>query len=476
VDRGNLEDHCWTEEEDGMRYYEGQVYVPDTGDLCLQVLKSNHDHVLAGHPGQSKTYQLVRREFNWPNLREFVVDYVRSCTICGRNKARHHKPYGLLKQLPILLRPWESILMDFIEQLPPSEGHTDILVVVDRLTKQVIFIPTIRSINAVLLAELFIKYVFSKHRVPNHVTSNRGMEFVSKFFKSLASALDIKLHFTSGYHSEADGQTERTNQMLKQFLRIYCNYQQSDWSQLLLLAEFTYNNTPSSTTGIFFFFANKGYHPRMQLQVECFAQVIEANSFVTDLKIVHEDLRAAIEDAQRRYQAPVDRRRSPAPKIEIGDCVFILAKFIKSTWPTKKLSEKYLGPYKVVGKPGTYSYLIKLPNHLRAIYPVFHVSQIEPAPLSNIPNQVNPPPPLLEIDGNLEFEVAQILDLKFDHRRKEPLLYLVQWSGYEGTLDEYSWTPAADLENAANLVSDYHSLYLKRLGPSHNSDYLPLNC
>jgi len=151
--------------------------------------------------------------------------------------------------------------MDFIEQLPPSEGHTDILVVVDRLTKQVIFIPTIRSINAVLLAELFIKYVFSKHGVPNHVTSNQGMEFVSKFFKSLASALDIKLHFTSGYHSEADGQTERTNQMLKQFLRIYCNYQQSDWSQLLLLAEFTYNNTPSSTTGIFFFFANKGYHP-----------------------------------------------------------------------------------------------------------------------------------------------------------------------------------------------------------------------
>jgi len=78
VDGGNLEDHRWTEEEDGMRYYKGQVYVPDTGDLCLQVLKSNHDHVLAGHLGQSKTYQLVHREFNWPNLREFVVDYVRS--------------------------------------------------------------------------------------------------------------------------------------------------------------------------------------------------------------------------------------------------------------------------------------------------------------------------------------------------------------------------------------------------------------
>jgi len=285
----------------------------------------------------------------------------------------------------------------------------------------------------------------------------------------------MKLHFTSGYHPEADGQTERTNQTLKQFLRIYCNYQQSDWSQLLPLAEFTYNNTPSSTTGISPFFTNKGYHPRMQLQVERVAQVTEVNSFVTDLKIVHEDLRTAIEDAQRRYQAPADRRRSPAPKIEIGDRIFILAKFIKSTRPTKKLSEKYLGPYEVVGKPGTQSYLIKLPNHLRAIHPVFHVSQIEPAPLSNIPNRVNPPPPPLEIDSNLEFEVAQILDSKFDRHRKEPLLYLVQWSGYEGTPDEYSWAPATDLENAADLVSDYHSLYPKRPGPSHNSDYLPPN-
>ena len=151
--------------------------------------------------------------------------------------------------------------------------------------------------------------------------------------------------------------------------------------------------------------------------------------------------------------------------------MFILAKFIKSIWSTKKLSEKYLGPYEVVEKPGTHSYLIKLPNHLYVIHPVFHISQIEPALLSNILNWVNPPPPPLEIDSNLEFEMAQILDSKFDHHRKEPLLYLVQWSGYEGTPDEYSWTPMADLENAADLVSDYHTLYPKKLGPSHNSDY-----
>jgi len=72
----------------------------------------------------------------------------------------------------------------------------------------------------------------------------------------------MKLHFTSGYHPKADGQTEQTNQMLEQYLRIYCNYQQSDWAQLLPLAEFMYNNTPSAATGVSLFFTNKGYHPR----------------------------------------------------------------------------------------------------------------------------------------------------------------------------------------------------------------------
>ena len=152
----------------------------------------------------------------------------------------------------------------------------------------------------------------------------------------------------------------------------------------------------------------------------------------------------------------------------MGDYVFLLTKFIKSTWSTKKLSEKYLGPFEVIGQPGTHLYLIKLPNHLRAIHLVFHVSQLEPAPFSNIANHINSPLPLLEIDGNLEFEVAQILDSKLNQWRRELLLYLVQWSGYKGTLEEYFWTPATDLENAARLLSEFHSLYLGKPGPLTN--------
>ena len=113
-----------------------------------------------------------------------------------------------------------------------------------------------------------VLHVFSKHGVPLHVTSDRGSEFVSAFFCSLRKVLDMKLHFTSGYHPEGDGQTERTNQTLEQYLRVYCNYQQNNWSELLLLAEFAYNNAPSTTTGLTLFYANKGYHPSITVHPE----------------------------------------------------------------------------------------------------------------------------------------------------------------------------------------------------------------
>jgi len=158
--------------------------------------------------------------------------------------------------------------MDFIEKLPSSSSFDTILIIVDRLSKQAIFIPTHDTITSVELACLFVIHVFSKHRVPSHVTSDCGLEFVSYFFCSLDTALDMRLHFTSGYHPEANGQAEWTNQILEQYLCLYCNYQQDNWSELLPLAEFAYNNAPSATTGISPFFANKGYHSNLSVYPE----------------------------------------------------------------------------------------------------------------------------------------------------------------------------------------------------------------
>src|SRR6266481_2952173 len=184
-----------------------QLYVLDSS-LCLHVFQYLHDHPLAGHYGQSKTLYQVCLNYYWPGLLTYVKNYCKLCTICSRAKPMHHRPYRLLKQLPIPKKPWNSISMDFIEKLPESSGYTSILVVVDRLSKQLLFILTYDTITSQQLAQLFVLHVFSKHGVPSHVTSDRGSEFVSHFFRSLGTTLDMKLHFTSGYHPEGDGQTE----------------------------------------------------------------------------------------------------------------------------------------------------------------------------------------------------------------------------------------------------------------------------
>src|SRR5258708_18759464 len=169
-------------------WFKGRIYVPKP--LCLQLNHNPHDHPMAGNFGNCKTIGLICHSYHWPGLTRAVKQYIWSCTVCAHSKVNRHKLYGFLKQLPIPPHPWESISMDFIKQLLTSEGNTAILVIVDHLTKQSLFIPT----------------------------SDQGSEFVSHFFQSLGKLLWIELHFTSGYHPEGDGQMECLNQVLEQYL------------------------------------------------------------------------------------------------------------------------------------------------------------------------------------------------------------------------------------------------------------------
>ena len=315
-----------------------------------------------------------------------VNDYIRSCTTCAWSKAPHHCPYGLLKQLPILEKPWNSISMDFIEQLPLSSGFTAILVVVDRLFKQSIFIPTHNTITSPELTKLFLLHMFSKHGVPAHVTSDRGTEFVSHFFRSLRKALDMRLHFTSGYHPEGDGQTKRANQTLEQYLWSYCNYQQDNWSELLPLAEFAYNNAPSATTRVSPFFTNKGHHPNISVYPEHEMTSAWAHEYAVDLDSLHQYLCEEMANAQLRYQGLTNAKRSPALDFKVGDQVYMKAKYFRSTRPSQKLSEKNLGPSPIIAQVSSLSFTLRLPDSMRAVHLVFHVSQLEPAIPNTIPN------------------------------------------------------------------------------------------
>jgi len=276
----------------------------------------------------------------------------------------------------------------------------------------------------------------------------------------------MKLHFTSGYHPEGEGQTEQANQTLEQYLRMYCNYQQDNWSDLLPLTEFTYNNTPSATTGVSLFFANKGYHPNLAVHPEHDLSSARAREYAVDLESLHEYLCEEMAAAQKKYQGPADARRSPVPDFKVSDQVFIKAKYFRSTRPSKKLSEKNLGPYPIIAQVSTLSFTIRLPDSMHAVHPVFHVSQLKPATPNTIPNQSQPPPPPIKVDSEPEFEITEILDSKFDRRRHQcPLLYLVRWAGYKGTDEETSWLIVTKLGHASELMADYHQAYPTKPGP-----------
>ena len=145
--------------------------------------------------------------------------------------------------------------------------------------------------------------------------------------------------------------------------------------------------------------------------------------------------------------------------------MYVLAKHMHTTRPVKKLSEKLVGPFEVLAKVGKQSYSVRLPDTMRGKHPVFHVSQLEPGTPNTIPSHVQLPPPPVIIDDEPEYKISEVLDAKIDRRRKCKLLYLVRWSGYEGTDEETSWIPADELPHASELLSDFHAAYPAKPGP-----------
>ena len=135
------------------------------------------------------------------------------------------------------------------------------------------------------------------------------------------------LYFTSGYHPEGDGQTKHINQTLKQYLCVYYNYQQDNWSKLLPLAEFAYNNALSATTSVFPFFANKEYHLNITVHPECNIASSQAHDFTIDLNDLQSTLKAEISTAQQHYQKSADAQCSSTPNFKVSDKVFVKAQF-----------------------------------------------------------------------------------------------------------------------------------------------------
>jgi hypothetical protein len=449
--------------EDGLVLKDGLVYIPDDNRIKVKILKACHDSTTAGHPGEAKTLELLTRDYFWPRMRQFVNEYVKSCETCARNKTPRHRPHGQLHPLPIPPGPWSSVSMDYIVELPSSSGFDAVYVCVDRFTKMAHFIPTTTHVTAEESANLYLRHVFKNHGLPTDIVSDRGTQFTSRFSSALLELCGIKSNKSTAFHPQSDGQTERVNQVLEQYIRIFCGYQQDDWSDLLPLAEFAYNNAQHASTGMSPFFANYGYNPRAILRVTTTLHPNpRAEEFLDRLKATHDHLRRNLKEAQSKYKDNYDVKRKDKPPFKVGDMVWLLRRNIKTTRPSAKLDFKRLGPYRIstiVGE-SQLAYKLELPTSMR-IHPVFHVSLLEPYRTNTIPGRVQPPPPPIEVEGEEEFEVEEILDSRI---RNGKLHYLVDWLGY-GPSDR-TWEPAESLRNAPESVARFHSRHPGRPNPA----------
>ena len=189
-------------------------------------------------------YADLKMLFWWKNMKADIAGHVVRCDICNRIKTEHQRPVGLLKPLDILMWKWESISMDFIVGLPRTpKGHDSIQVIVDRLTKVAHFIAVRNDYRTEQLVDLYVDNILKLHRALLSIVSDQGTQYVSKFWKSLQKAIRTRLDYSTAYHPQIDGQTERVNQILEDMFRACVLKYGSDWEKSLPRVEFSYNNS-----------------------------------------------------------------------------------------------------------------------------------------------------------------------------------------------------------------------------------------
>ena len=357
-----------------------RICVPKEGDFRHIIMGEAHNSAYSIHPGATKMYIDLKQKYWWNGMKAYIAQFVAHCDTCQRIKAEHQKPAGLLQPLPIPVWKWDEIGMDFVVGLPKTrKGNNSIWVIVDRLTKVAHYLPVRTNYGGGKLAQLYVDNIVKLHGVPSRIVSDRGTQFTSKFWKSLHKAMGTKLDFSSAYHPQTDGQTERVNQIMEDMLRACVLTYGKDWEQSLPYAEFSYNNSYQASLGMSPFEALYGRKCRTPLMwSEVGERALVGPALIKEAEEKVAEIREKLKAAQSRQKSYADRKRREV-SFNNGDFVYLKVSPIRGTRRFQvqgKLAPRYIGPYRVQKRVGKVAYRIKLPEEMSDIHPVFHVSQL----------------------------------------------------------------------------------------------------
>ena len=275
-------------------------------------------------------------------------------------------------------RPRTYISADFITKLPLAQGYNSILVVVDRLTKMVHFIPTMERTSAKGLTRLFRDNVWKLYRLLQSIISNRGPQFMAELIRELNRMLGIKNKMLIVFYPQTDGQTKRVNQELEQYLRMFIDHRQEQWLDWLGTAEFTYNNKAHLSTKTLLFKANYGQDPRIEFEERKKRKYEGAEKFVMKIKEIQKEAKAALGKTQEEMKKYMDRKRKEVDEYKVEDLVMLSTKDLRYQMVGRrmeKLMERFVGPYKVKKIVLANVVELELSSTIR-IHPVVNVSRI----------------------------------------------------------------------------------------------------
>ena len=360
------------------------------------------------------------------------------------------QPAGKLMPNSIPEKPWSYILADFIIKLLLAQRYNSILVVVDRLTKMVHFIPTIEKISAEGLARLFRDNVWKLHRLSKSIILDRGPQFVAGLMRELNKILGIESKISTAFHPQTDGQTEKINQELEQYLRIFIDYRQEQWPDWLGIAEFAYNNKVYLSTKTSPFKTNYRQNPRIGFEVRKKGKYKRAEKFVIKMKEVQEKAKVALEKVQKEMKKYTDRKRGKINEYKVENLVMLNTKNLKyqMVGRTEKLTERFVGPYKIKKIISTNAVELELSSTVR-IYPVVNISRVCRY-IGQVEGQKKEQLAPVIIEGEEKQEVKRILN-KWQIRGKDK--YLVWQKEFTAELD--TWKEIENLGNAKEVAEEF---------------------
>ncbi|KAL0546144.1 hypothetical protein IC582_016050 [Cucumis melo] len=434
---------------DGGLLFERRLCVPSDSAVKTELLSEAHSSPFSMHPGSTKMYQDLKRVYWWRNMKREVAEFVSKCLVCQQVKAPRQKPAGLLQPLSIPEWKWENVSMDFITGLPRTlRGFTVIWVVVDRLTKSAHFVPGKSTYTASKWAQLYMSEIVRLHGVPVSIVSDRDARFTSKFWKGLQTAMGTRLDFSTAFHPQTDGQTERLNQVLEDMLRACALEFPGSWDSHLHLMEFAYNNSYQATIGMAPFEALYGKCCRSPV---CWGEVGEQRlmgpELVQSTNEAIQKIRSRMHTAQSRQKSYADVRRKDL-EFEVGDKVFLKVAPMKGVLRFArrgKLSPRFVGPFEILERIGPVAYRLALPPSLSTVHDVFHVSMLRkyvPDPSHVVDYEP------LEIDENLSYveQPVEVLAREVKTlRNKQIPLVKVLWRNHR--VEEATWEREDDMRS-----------------------------